>query len=56
MATLEVRPKVDAFVRLDVASLLLTETSIGFRSGNLHPSLTDSTWFTLWTGLRWRVL
>ncbi len=41
---------LDAFVRLELASLLLDGNSFGFRDGNPNPTVTDTTWLSLSVG------
>lgn len=55
MAALALRSKVDAFVRIDVASLLLG-AGIGFRVGNDQPAARDTIWYDLAVGVHFWVL
>ena len=56
MATTAINRRVDLFVRLDVASLLLDGNSIGIRDGNPNPGLIDTMWVNLWLGVQFRAL
>jgi hypothetical protein len=56
MASVGVARGVDVFARLVVASLWLGAGPFGFRAGNEHPSLTDTTWGNLWVGVMWNAL
>ncbi len=56
MSTIRLTKRLDLFVRVDVASLLVSGDAIGSRVGNPNPSGEDTLWIDLLMGIHFRVL
>lgn len=56
MISLPVGRRVDLFLRVDAATLLLDGNSFGSRVGDPHPGLADTIWYGLAVGARFRLL
>ena len=54
--SLELTRRTAVFARLDVASLLLMGSTIGYRNGNAGAGPTDTLWIGLWVGALIRLL
>jgi hypothetical protein len=56
IAAMPLTRTTDAFVRLDVAALLLSGNAIGSRVGDPEPRLADTSWMTLSIGAAFALL
>lgn len=54
--SLELTRSVELFARADLAALLLEGNTIGIRSGEPRPGLSDTTWANLSFGVQFRLL
>ncbi len=56
IAAYRVNPSMDAFVRFDVAGVVLDHNDIGIRDGDPHRDVRDTVWLTLSVGTTFRLL
>jgi hypothetical protein len=56
MASYRVDPSMDAFVRFDIASVVLDHNDIGIREGAQQRDVRDTMWLTLSVGTTFRLL